>query len=56
MKTDKYPLLLVLPADHLIGHQQVFLAGIQNVQTLAEQDRLVTFWIVPDKPEAGWAG
>jgi mannose-1-phosphate guanylyltransferase len=47
-------LLLVLPADHLIDHQQAFHAGIQNAQILAEQDRLVTFGNVPDKPETGY--
>jgi mannose-1-phosphate guanylyltransferase len=47
---DRDPLLVLLPADHLIDHQQAFHAGIQNVQILAEQDRLVTFGIVPDKP------
>jgi mannose-1-phosphate guanylyltransferase len=50
VQADRDPLLLVLPADHLIDHQQAFHSGIQNAQTLAEQDRLVTFGIVPDKP------
>jgi len=54
VQADRDPLLLVLPADHLIDHQQAFHAGIQNAQILAEQDRLVTFGIVPDKPETGY--
>jgi len=48
------PLLLVLPADHLIQRvdlfQQAVVAGIE----LAEQGGLVTFGIVPDKPETGY--
>ncbi|WP_289018914.1 mannose-1-phosphate guanylyltransferase/mannose-6-phosphate isomerase [Desulfobacter postgatei] len=54
VQADKDPLLLVLPADHLIDRQQAFHAGIQNAQTLAEQGKLVTFGIVPDKPETGY--
>lgn len=39
----------------MINHQQAFLSGIQNAQSLAEQDRLVTLGIVPDKPETGYS-
>jgi mannose-1-phosphate guanylyltransferase/mannose-6-phosphate isomerase len=48
------PLLLVLPADHLIQRvdlfQQAIIAGVE----LAGQGRLITFGVVPDKPETGY--
>jgi len=45
------PLLLVLPADHLIKNIPAFHEAILIAKTLAEKDHLVTFGILPDKPE-----
>ena len=47
-------LMLVLPADHLIDDQAVFLAAVKQACGLAEQGKLVTFGIVPDAPETGF--
>jgi mannose-1-phosphate guanylyltransferase/mannose-6-phosphate isomerase len=48
------PLLLVMPADHVIQNveafQQTLIAGAQ----LAESDYLVTFGVVPSAPETGY--
>ena len=48
------PLLLVLPADHLIGDTEAFLDVVQQATSLADQGWLVTFGIRPDRPETGF--
>ena len=50
----KDPLLLVLPADHLIQNIQAFHESIKTAKTLAEKNKLVTFGIVPNKAETGY--
>ncbi len=51
---DSEALLLVLPADHLIGDATAFAAAIAQAVTLAEQGWLVTFGIRPDRAETGF--
>ncbi len=46
--------LLVLPADHVIGNLTAFHQAIAQAATLAEQGFLVTFGIVPNEPETGY--
>ena len=48
------PLLLVLPADHVIRDAAAFRAAAQAGAALAEGGKLVTFGIVPDKAETGY--
>ncbi|SHJ56092.1 mannose-1-phosphate guanylyltransferase (GDP) [Malonomonas rubra DSM 5091] len=48
------PLLLVLPADHLIGDVATFCQTVNAAVQLAEQGSLVTFGIVPNAPETGY--
>ena len=48
------PLLLVLPADHVIPRIAPFQAAVRTGERLARQGHLVTFGIVPDKPETGY--
>ncbi|HXV20239.1 MAG TPA: mannose-1-phosphate guanylyltransferase/mannose-6-phosphate isomerase [Desulfuromonadales bacterium] len=47
------PILLVLPADHVITDSAALRAAVQAGVALAEEGRLLTFGIVPDKPETG---
>lgn len=47
-------LVLVLPADHLIGDSQAFAEAVAKAIPLAEAGRLVTFGIRPDRPETGF--
>lgn len=47
-------LMLVLPADHLISEQEAFAVAIAQAVDLAEQGKLVTFGIQPDRPETGY--
>ncbi|MBA2880002.1 mannose-1-phosphate guanylyltransferase/mannose-6-phosphate isomerase [Desulfosalsimonas propionicica] len=48
------PLLLVLPADHYIADPAAFAQAVIAGQKAAENDGLVTFGILPDKPETGY--
>jgi mannose-1-phosphate guanylyltransferase / mannose-6-phosphate isomerase len=48
------PLLLVLPADHVILDTAAFAAAITAAIAAAREGRLVTFGVVPDKPETGY--
>ncbi len=46
--------LLVLPADHLISKVEAFVQAVQQAVRLAGQGNLVTFGIVPSRPETGY--
>ncbi|OOG37421.1 mannose-1-phosphate guanylyltransferase/mannose-6-phosphate isomerase [Rhodanobacter sp. C05] len=54
LQRDADAMLLVLPADHLIGDTTAFVEGVRQALPLAEQDWLVTFGIRPDRPETGF--
>ncbi|CAK0766548.1 mannose-1-phosphate guanylyltransferase [uncultured Gammaproteobacteria bacterium] len=51
---DPEALLLLLPADHLIRDQTAFMAVVEQAAAAAAAGRLVTFGIVPTKPETGY--
>lgn len=46
--------MLVMPADHAIQNTAAFHSAIEQGRVLAEQNYLVTFGIVPDRPETGY--
>ena len=48
------PLLLVLPADHVIRDVPAFQAAVRTAISAAESGRLVTFGVVPSAPETGY--
>jgi len=48
------PLLLVLSSDHLIQDIAAFHESINIAEKLAMDNKLVTFGILPDKPETGY--
>lgn len=48
------PILLVLPADHIIAKVEEFRAAVRQVVAHAEAGRLITFGIVPTAPETGY--
>lgn len=54
IERDADALLLVLPADHLIGDTQSFTDAVQLALPAAQQGFLVTFGIRPDRPETGF--
>ena len=47
-------ILLVLAADHEIQDQKRFISSILAAKEFAEEGKLVTFGIVPTKPETGY--
>ena len=48
------PYLLVLPADHYIGDNDGFMNSIKKACKFAENDKILTFGIVPQSPETGY--
>jgi mannose-1-phosphate guanylyltransferase/mannose-6-phosphate isomerase len=54
MENNQDPILLILPADHVIEKiaqfHEIVLLGVDY----AEQDNLITFGIIPDSPETGY--
>ncbi|MBN1320236.1 MAG: mannose-1-phosphate guanylyltransferase/mannose-6-phosphate isomerase [Thermoleophilia bacterium] len=48
------PVLLVMPSDHLIANVPAFHAALAEGAAQAEAGLLVTFGIVPDRPETGY--
>ncbi|NBC49406.1 MAG: mannose-1-phosphate guanylyltransferase/mannose-6-phosphate isomerase [Gammaproteobacteria bacterium] len=51
---DDDPVLLVAPADHAIVDAETFRSAVADGATLAEQGAVITFGIVPAKPETGY--
>ncbi len=47
-------ILLILPADHLIRDQHAFLAAVAEAAQRAADGFLVTFGLVPSRPETGF--
>jgi mannose-1-phosphate guanylyltransferase/mannose-6-phosphate isomerase len=54
LERDADALLLVLPADHLIGDTAAFVDAVKQATPLAEHGWLVTFGVRPDRPETGF--
>lgn len=48
------PVMLVLAADHVIQQAEAFRDSVSSALPFAEQDKLVTFGIVPTSPETGY--
>ncbi len=48
------PVLLVMPADHVITEAHVFRSAVAQGAVLAQQGCVVTFGITPDAPETGY--
>jgi mannose-1-phosphate guanylyltransferase/mannose-6-phosphate isomerase len=48
------PVLLVMPADHVIVDTDAFKAAVRHGAELAAQGMVVTFGITPDAPETGY--
>jgi len=54
LEEDPDPVLLVLPADHVIARPGPFVQAIAAGEKLAREDFLVTFGITPTRPETGF--
>ncbi len=51
---DPRAVMVVLPSDHLIQNAPRFSSALEKAVKLAGQDQLVTFGIVPTRPETGY--
>ena len=54
LSVENDPLLLVLAADHIIENTGAFTNALKRVIPLAEAGKLVTFGVVPTKPNVGF--
>ena len=54
IKDNLNPILLILAADHLIKNIDAFHQAINISKSLAEDNKLVTFGIVPERAETGY--
>ena len=52
--TDPEAMILAAPSDHYIKDADAFRASVQAGRGAAEAGRIVTFGIVPDRPETGY--
>jgi len=52
--TEEDPVMVILPADHIITKQDAFQACLEKAVAAAEEGQLVTFGIVPKHPETGF--
>ena len=51
---DPNSIIAVFPADHLVKNQKVFEAALDKAVEMADLERLVTFGVVPTRPETGY--
>jgi mannose-1-phosphate guanylyltransferase/mannose-6-phosphate isomerase len=54
LENDPDAVLLALPADHLIQKVDIFQEVINKAFSISNQELLITFGIVPTKPETGY--
>lgn len=54
MENEQDPVLLVLPADHVIEKNNEFHQVVDAGNELACKDHLITFGIIPSSPETGY--
>jgi len=54
LKAGEDAILVVLPSDHVIQKEDIFLEALTRAIHFANQDELVTFGVVPDRPETGY--
>ncbi|WP_294304045.1 mannose-1-phosphate guanylyltransferase [uncultured Chryseobacterium sp.] len=54
LAVDPDDILIITPSDHLIQNQEAYEKAIKEAIELAKKDFLVTFGVVPSKPETGY--
>ncbi|MFM6991722.1 MAG: mannose-1-phosphate guanylyltransferase/mannose-6-phosphate isomerase [Rhodoferax sp.] len=54
IKTEANPILLVMPADHVMTDLAAFQASVRVGAAAASQGAIVTFGITPDSPQTGY--
>ncbi|WP_428526332.1 mannose-1-phosphate guanylyltransferase/mannose-6-phosphate isomerase [Roseibium sp.] len=51
---DPNALILLLPSDHLIGKEDVFMTAVHHARDAALSGKIVTFGITPTEPNTGY--
>jgi mannose-1-phosphate guanylyltransferase len=54
LAVDSDDILIITPSDHLIQNQDAYEKALKEAIDLAKQDFVVTFGVVPSKPETGY--
>lgn len=54
VSNEEDPILLVLAADHAIKDVENFITAVSHAMPLVQQGKLVTFGVVPTRPETGY--
>ncbi len=54
IKSGEDPILLILPSDHQIANETLFLNSIKNAQSSSLEGKIVTFGIKPNNPSTGF--
>lgn len=54
LEVDTDDVLIITPSDHLIQNQDAYEKALEEAMDLAKQDFVVTFGVVPSKPETGY--
>jgi mannose-1-phosphate guanylyltransferase/mannose-6-phosphate isomerase len=54
LENDPKAVLFIMPADHVVSDKEAFHAAIAEGLVAAENGKLVTFGIVPTRPETGY--
>lgn len=54
LAVDACDVLIITPSDHLIQNQDAYEKALKEAVDLAKQDFVVTFGVVPSKPETGY--
>ncbi|MGB5305692.1 MAG: mannose-1-phosphate guanylyltransferase/mannose-6-phosphate isomerase [Gammaproteobacteria bacterium] len=54
VQQDPEAMMVIMPADHVMSDRQAFIEAVQRGISHAAQGELVTFGVVPDRPETGF--
>jgi mannose-1-phosphate guanylyltransferase / mannose-6-phosphate isomerase len=54
IETEPEPLMLIMPSDHAIADHAGFLAAVERAAAAAKSGALVTFGVMPERPETGY--
>ena len=54
MENGDDPVLLVVPADHIIKDSTLFASAVRTGMDFALDGKIITFGIIPDRPETGY--
>lgn len=54
LAVEEQDVLLITPSDHLIENQEAYENALKEAVALAKEDNLVTFGVIPSKPETGY--